>query len=547
MARFWRAFLRASSKIFVWDVRQRKIRPALEGHTTHRAALAFLLDGKHLVTGGDDKIIRIQNLNTGKVSGSFKVHKNSVTALVPTPDGKQIVSVAGLDMGNKPKATFDLLVWNLENKEVKRLKGPAAEVTDLRFSPDGQLLVSTGRDGVHWWDFKRGKELPHAPPYPGAISAFSPDGKFLLVASLPHNQVKAFEVETGKGVQSWGGAIANQVASLPNGRFLCACYPHGHGLASASLNLLDINEKEPVRPYVGHTMPIRYVRFDPAGERLFSQGQDSRLLEWNLKPREVRILMEYDTPLEGPLRFSSDNRRLLASVPSGSGAAFVVRVRDLADKRYLRQIVGKFGDVIDPGFFSGDEEITTIHQDGHLRRWSIDTGKASGESKLGLEKLSGVTSSADESKFAVWSSDPLAGLVYDVREGKILGRVPLQPGTVHLVVSNDGRWAFAGKTDPRKGHIDIFERTEGAYKHSRELLSLHQHPVKQLYPSPDGSRLVSVDDRSRVVIWNAKTWDKVVEWEHKPKVAHVAWAPDSRRLAIAKGDTLAIDILRLTP
>jgi WD40 repeat protein len=366
----------------------------------------------------------------------------------------------------------------------------------------------------------------------GGAAAFSPNGRLLLIHVT--GEVALFELaKPPRRLKGWAGA-SGPLAALENGKFLCS--------DGQSLQILAPAQEGFVRPYVGHKRPVRFVRFDPSGKRLFSQGQDNRLIEWNLQTGKATIKAEFDFPrAPDEARWSRDGRLVLLRHLSGEVGAFTVH--DLATKHNLRTFKSEVGG---HGFISGDnQEITMIHGNGALalRRWSIASGEALGRIELGPPGLtwSDLTWSADGSKFIVWTKD-VAALVYDVNEGKVLRQWKLKSDVVQLVVSDDGKRAFGGKAN---GHIDVYDLSkEPVGVHN--TVSLHRGPVQQLYPSPDGKRLVSVDDRSHVVIWNTATWKMEVEWDHKPKVAHLAWARDSRHLAIAN-DTLAIDVLRLPP
>lgn len=82
----------------------------------------------------------------------------------------------------------DVIIWNIQKKSLSRLiSGHQSTVTDLQFSPDGKLLLTTSRDQTgRIWDLKDSRKLPiilddhNDWVYAGS---FSPDGNQVLTGS----------------------------------------------------------------------------------------------------------------------------------------------------------------------------------------------------------------------------------------------------------------------------------------------------------------------------------------------------------------------------
>jgi WD40 repeat protein len=70
-------------------------------------------DGKTIATGGDDKTVKLWNLN-GQELQTFKGHSDSVISVVFSPDGKTIAT------GSDDKT---VKLWNLNGQELQTFKG----------------------------------------------------------------------------------------------------------------------------------------------------------------------------------------------------------------------------------------------------------------------------------------------------------------------------------------------------------------------------------------------------------------------------------------
>ena len=115
----------------------------VRGHTARVRALAFSPDGKTLASAGDDRVIRLWNVETGsELRAPLSGHTDTVFALVFAPDGKTLY--LGRDRQDHQA---------LGPGEVAGFFGPGTRTsrsTALAVSPDGRTLaagVSSSRNG----------------------------------------------------------------------------------------------------------------------------------------------------------------------------------------------------------------------------------------------------------------------------------------------------------------------------------------------------------------------------------------------------------------
>jgi WD40 repeat protein len=188
-------------------------------------ALGLSVDGKQVIAGGSDKIVRLLDLQTGKQIQQFIGHKAEVWGAALSPDGKRAVTGA-LDQL--------LCIWNVESgKQIAAFAGVRDNVRCLALSADGQLLAvghtaKANEPGtVRLWDVPAGKEVRVFAGHTLEVSSvgFSPDGKYLLTSSF-----------------------------------------------DKTLRLWDVASGEERKRFVGHTSRVEYAAFTPDGKRIVSCG-----------------------------------------------------------------------------------------------------------------------------------------------------------------------------------------------------------------------------------------------------------------------------------
>ncbi|KIM79163.1 hypothetical protein PILCRDRAFT_10586, partial [Piloderma croceum F 1598] len=113
----------------IWNATTGEIEAELKGHMDWVRSVAFAQDGSRVVSGSSDKTVRIWNATTGEVEAELKGHTDWVTSVVFAQDGGRVVS------GSHDKT---VRIWNATTGEVEaELKGHTNSVTPDLEHDDG--------------------------------------------------------------------------------------------------------------------------------------------------------------------------------------------------------------------------------------------------------------------------------------------------------------------------------------------------------------------------------------------------------------------------
>jgi aspartate 1-decarboxylase len=196
------------------------------GHTDHMGSVlsvAISPDGHTLVSGSDDKTIKVWNLQSGKLLRTLAGHGGVVFSVAISPDGHTLVSGSG---------DKTIKVWNLQNGELLRtLAGHGDRVRSVAISPDGHTLVSGSGDLTIWvWNLQSGELLRALAGHGGWIDkrvlvAISPDGH-TLVSGSGDKTIKVWNLQNGELLHTFTGHTGSV--------YSVAISPDGHTLVSGS-------------------------------------------------------------------------------------------------------------------------------------------------------------------------------------------------------------------------------------------------------------------------------------------------------------------------
>ena len=139
----------------VWEAGSGRLLHTLTGHTDGVAAVGWSPDGSRLVSGGNDRTIRIWHPTPTQHDTTADHPTDRVLAVGWSPDGSRLVSGGGDGTVRVWEAGSGRLQYTLPRRGIGTLtrrllnmsSGHTGGVAAVGWSPDGSRLVSGGDDG----------------------------------------------------------------------------------------------------------------------------------------------------------------------------------------------------------------------------------------------------------------------------------------------------------------------------------------------------------------------------------------------------------------
>lgn len=169
--------------IHIWDISTKqavnvfKINTLNSGHSYFVNSIVFSPDGRFIVAGGSDAVLRIWDIQSGQLVWNLSGHTAGITTVAYSPDGRYILSGDRQGVAN---------LWNVESKSISKTFRGLLAITDVGFSPNSKHVVTAGIPGACMWDIETGEVICNFEiGRDGIVSSFtfSPDQKFVVMGT----------------------------------------------------------------------------------------------------------------------------------------------------------------------------------------------------------------------------------------------------------------------------------------------------------------------------------------------------------------------------
>jgi len=259
-------------------------------------------DNKYIITGSEDKTVRIWSLQSYTQVSELTAHTETVWSVSVTKDMKYIASASG---------DKKVIIWDFSDKSIYcELIKHTSPVFCVTFSHDGKTAISGAQDkNLIVWCIHSKKELAVLEGHTDTVFAVKVtyDNSFIISGAADYT-IRIWDLKTFTQVEKFEtkAGMIESISLSPDGKFLA------FGDRASKVNLWDWSSKKLVKKFASHTKWVKSVNFSSDNTLFASASNDNTIRVWNALEERQEFHIQGHTSTIRAVRFTPDNRFLIS-------------------------------------------------------------------------------------------------------------------------------------------------------------------------------------------------------------------------------------------